>query len=116
MNEHLKVLILEDDDFLRELLGNLLHKNNCYIMNGSTIERGINEVALRKVDKIILGTSCKDFDGKATIHFLIKKFPEVEIFLINNGDHHVTYLPNSQQMLVSNLSIQGIIDRIITEE
>ncbi len=113
MNEHLKVLILEDDDFLRELLGNLLHKNNCYIINGSTIERGINEVALRKVDKIILGTSCKDFDGKATIHFLTKKFPEVEIFLINSEEHPVSYISNSQQMLVSNLSIQGIIDKII---
>lgn len=113
MNDHLKILILENDDFLRELLGNLLHKKNCYIMNGSTIERGIIEVALRKVDTIILGTSCKDFQGKNTIHFLRKKFPEVKIFLINDENIYVNYLPQTEQILVKDLSIQKIIDGII---
>ncbi|GEM_PF-1929686 len=114
--QHLKVLILENDDFLREILGNLLHKHGCYVMNGSTIERGVEEVALRTVNYIVLGTSCTDFDGKSSINFLRKKFSDAKIFLVNNQDLPVSYIAMKDQMLVKELSIKKIIEIITSTE
>lgn len=107
-----KILILENDDFLREILGNLLHKKGFYITNGFSIEDGVKTTGERSIDRVIVGTSCKDFRGKPSIHFIRKKFNNPRIFLINQGNRSVRFLPKQDQINVSHLSVQDIVNRI----
>ena len=68
MPDRRKILIVEHDDFLREIIGNLLHKKNLYILSAFCIENGIKEAQGKHIDTIILGTSCPDYNGKNSIH------------------------------------------------
>lgn len=112
MPHRVKILILEHDDFLREILGNLLHKKGFYIINGATIKRGIQHADKHHIDRIIIGSSCKDFKGRSSINYLHKLYGNPHFMLINNGDKAVSYLPKDQQILTKHLSIQKIIDTI----
>ena len=113
MPHRTKVLIIENDDFLREILGNLLHKKELYIFDAPTIEKAVHLVGEQHIQKIIIGTSSDDFEGKKTIHFLRKKFSNPRIFLINQTTKPVSYLPKQDQILESKLSIKSIIGRIV---
>jgi DNA-binding response OmpR family regulator len=112
MPHRAKILILENDDFLREILGNLLHKEDFYILNGSSIERGIEQAGKQHIDRVIVGSSCEDFKGKQSINYLRKHFSKPRIFLVNDGHKSVPYLPKQDQILTRKLSVQKILDRI----
>lgn len=109
MPKRKKILIIEHDDFLREILGNLLHKNNFYIKNGSSIHQGVKNCHNKSIDIIILGTSCRDFEDRKTINY-IKKNINPHLFLILNHTKKKTGLvPTNQEFFVSDLSIEKII-------
>jgi DNA-binding response OmpR family regulator len=112
MPTRVRILILENDDFLREILGNLLHKKGFYIINGFCIEEGVNNAKDDRIDRIILGTSCDGFKGKSTVNYLKKIFNNPEILLLNSGSKTVNYVPHSHQLLMKNLSIQEVIEKI----
>ena len=112
MPHRVKILIIEPDDFLRELLGNLLHKKDFYIINGSSIERGVEQAGDNHIDRVIVGSSCEDFNGKQSIHYLQKHFNKPRIFLINDSEKSVAYLPKQDQILVKHLSVEQIVNRI----
>ena len=104
-----KILILENDDFLREILGNILHKNNNYIINGSTIHQGIEHSIGMNIDTVILGTSCVDYKQKNTIHYIQTRLGLVDVYLLNNQKKHVDYFPENKQIKISELSIEEIL-------
>ncbi len=111
MEERVKILILEHDDFLREILGNLLYKKGLSILNGTTIEQGLKETEHQLVSCVILGTSCIDFRGTSSIHFIKKQFGnDVDIFIINTESKALDYHPSEKQIMVKDLSVSKIID------
>lgn len=114
MNNKKKILILERDDFLREILGNLLHKKNQYILNGFSVQEGIIDAKNNNIDTVILGTSCPDYRGKETISYLKKNLvgSNIEFYIINHGKGNTDFVPRNQQFNIQNLSINDIVNTI----
>jgi DNA-binding NtrC family response regulator len=109
MSKRSKILIIEHDDFLREIVGNLLHKEGYYILNGDTIEHGISTASSHDISLIIIGSSCPDYREKKSINFLRTHFPEASFLLLNTHDHEVDFVPIEQQVAISRLSVQEIL-------
>lgn len=109
-----KILILENDDFLRELIGNLLHKKDQFILNGSTIQQGLKAAQNQHIDTVILGTSCPDFNNKSSINYIKQQLhPQVRLFSINHSNKKMTYIENNDQMMIKDLSIKNLIQTIL---
>ncbi len=110
-----KILIVEHDDFLREILGNLLHKKGNYILSGFCIEKTLEEAAGKHIHLVILGTSCERYEGEKTIHYLRKRLGEHLIFyLINHQQEPISFLGKEHQIAITELSIQKIIHDVTT--
>ena len=108
-----KILIIENDDFLREILGNLLHKAGYYILSDFCIEHILKEHDYHNISLVILGTSCKKFEGKKTIHYLQKILGQnIKYYIINNTEKRLNFIPKEQQILTSELSIQKILSDV----
>lgn len=106
-----KILIAERDDFLREIIGNLLHKKGFYVLNGLCIEDAIQESKGHKIDTIILGTSCRDYKNKKSIQYIKKNIAINNFYILNDSEKELDFVPADMQMKISELSIQKIIDR-----
>ena len=110
-----KILILETDDFLREIIGNLLHKRGGYILNGSCVHDGLEQVNNRHITTVILSTSCPEYKGKETIKFIIHHLNQInapDFFIINHTGKHIGYIADTKQMSVDDLSIEKLIESI----
>ena len=112
MEHRKKILILQSDDFLRELLGNLLHKDGFYILNGSSIQSGLKDRGGHHVNTVIVNSDCEDYKGKSTIHYLRNELDNPQIFLIHDGARKVSYLPSEDQMNIKKLSVEEILKRV----
>lgn len=114
MPDRRKILIIEHDDFLREIIGNLLHKEGMYILNGFCIENGISVAHGKNIDTIILGTSCPDYNGKKSLHHLRKELgPRIEFFILNTTNKNIDFVPTDMQMKISELYIKDIIRKLV---
>lgn len=113
-NDRQKILILEKDDFLREILGNLLHKRGGYLFSEFSLEEGLKATQGHQVDTVILGTSCDEYKGKETLKYITKQMngSQPTFFIINDGKDEIDFVPKEQQMKISNLSIEKILDAI----
>lgn len=107
-----KILIIEHDDFLREILGNLLYKKGNYILNGSCVERGLIEAKNQKIDTVILGTSCKQYNGSKSIHYIKKQLGDIDFFILNSTDSEIDFISKNKQIKISELSIKRILEKI----
>ena len=116
MSYRKKILIIEHDDFLREILGNLLHKRGGYILNAACLNDSTHEAQNHQIDTIIVGSSCSDYKGKQTINYLEKTFQKPEIYFINTSPHAVNYLPKENQFLLRELSVKSMLDAILPEQ
>jgi DNA-binding response OmpR family regulator len=106
---------MENDEFLREIIGNLLHKKGAYVLNASTIEEGLEETSSGKeITTVILGTSCPEFKGKESIGYIKKRLgnPDTHFFIINHLNQEIPGIALHMQMRIENLSIQKIINAI----
>ncbi len=113
MSKRKKILIIEYDDFLREILGNLLHKKGFYIINGFCIENGLTEAYGKNIDTVILGTSCPDYKGKNSIHHIKKELgSDINFFIINDNNKDIDFIPPDMQIKTSELSVQKIIEKL----
>jgi DNA-binding NtrC family response regulator len=108
-----KILIVENDDFLREILGNLLHKEGNYIISGFRVEKTLEEARRKNISLVILGTSCERYDGKKSIHYIQKNLGHnIQFFIINNSEKEIDFVSKDMQMKVSDLSVSKIIEKI----
>jgi len=109
-----KILILENDDFLREIIGNLLHKKGGYILNGFSVEDGLSDAQGHHINTVIIGSSCPDFKGKETLKYIKKQLGTIDadFFVINDGAKIISGIDKDQQMKTSELSIEKILKRI----
>lgn len=109
-----KILIIEHDDFLREIIGNLLHKKGGYILNGSDIKEGLAESKKHSITTVIIGTSCPDYKGKETLSYIKRELenPQIHFFVINHEEQILDFVPKGRQIKTSELSIQEILNVI----
>ena len=113
-----KILIIENDDFLREILGNILHKKGLFILNGETVAEGLQDVERsggNAVDQVILGTSCTDYEEKKTLKFIKSKLNDPKIFVINDSLTPIAQISPDHQIMVKDLSIKNIITNMMQE-
>ena len=104
---------MEHDDFLREILGNILHKKGNYIISTFRIEEAIKEAGSHDISLVILGTSCPFFKGKETLQYLRKNLSgEPEFFIINEADGNLDFLPTHKQINIQELSLKKIFKQV----
>ena len=108
-----KILIIEKDDFLREIIGNLLHKKGLYILNGFCIEDGLQTAHGKQIDTVILGTSCDDYIDKKSTHYIRKNLGNVEFYILNNTNKSIDGIPSDMQMKISELSIKDMVTKLV---
>ena len=107
------ILIIEEDDFLREILGNLLHKKGYYIVSDFCIEKSLEMIQHHRVDLVILGTSCEQFKDKHTLRYIEERLGQkIPFFLIVHKEEKVSYLPESQQILEKEISLKRIFQQV----
>ncbi|MCA9352773.1 response regulator [Patescibacteria group bacterium] len=114
MQQRKKILILEKDDFLREILGNLLHKKGGYIFSAFSLKDGLHDAHGHKLDTIILGTSCSEYKGKETLAYINKQIDGAnpDFFIINDTGTKLDFVAPENQIATENLSVQTILEKI----
>ena len=108
-----KILIIENDDFLREIIGNLLHKNEYYIINSNSIQTGIEKAQHEHISYVILGTSCQDYKGKNTLNYIKRNLGEANIYILNTTQKNIPGIEKDNQMKISELSIKTLLQEIV---
>lgn len=114
MSKRQKILILENDDFLREIIGTQLHKKGGYLLTAFSIAEGIEQAKDHHIDTIILGTSCPEYKGKETLAYINKQLEQNDInfFIINHENKDLDFVDSSHQMRCEELSIRDIVNAI----
>ncbi len=109
------IIIVEHDDFLREILGNLLHKVGYYIVSGESITSVRGKLSQHSFHLAIVGENVKDFYGRKTIQDIQRETGNnhIAFFLITeNGTNPLVEAKN--QIDVSRLSIRKILNHTRT--
>jgi len=109
-----KILIIEHDDFLREIIGNLLHKRGGYILNGACVQDGIKESRNHRITTVIIGTACPDYKGKETLAYIRRELenPQIRFYVLNDTYKELSFLNKKDQIKIKDLSVQEILDAI----
>ncbi len=107
------IIIIEYDDFLREILGNLLHKMGYYIVSGERVLSVHRQLSKHSFHLAILGEDVKDFYGKRTFNELLRETgnTNMEFFLITEHGESPLVASNDQ-IDVSELSIKKILNHV----
>jgi CheY-like chemotaxis protein len=79
------ILIIDDDDSLRDSLRRTLHKEGYTIMEASEGGRGLKLLERSSVDLILLDMFMPDKDGLETIRELRLAHPEIPIIAMSGG-------------------------------
>ena len=79
------ILIIDDDDNLRDALRRTLHKEGYTIIEASEGGRGLRQLAHSQVDLILLDMFMPDKDGLETIVELRRTHPGIKIIAMSGG-------------------------------
>jgi CheY-like chemotaxis protein len=79
------ILIIDDDDSLRDSLRWTLHKEGYTIMEASEGGRGLKQLERSPVDVILLDMFMPDKDGLETIGVLRRTHPGIRIIAMSGG-------------------------------
>jgi CheY-like chemotaxis protein len=79
------ILIIDDDDSLRDSLRRILHKEGYTIMQASDGGRGLKQLERQPVDLILLDMFMPDKDGLETIGELRRTYPGIRIIAMSGG-------------------------------
>lgn len=79
------ILIIDDDESLRDALRRTLHKEGYTIMEASEGRGGLKQLDRSPVDLILLDMFMPDKDGLETIGELRRTHPEIRIIAMSGG-------------------------------
>lgn len=79
------ILIIDDDDSVRESLRRTLHKEGYTIMEASEGGRGLKQLERQPVDLVLLDMFMPDKDGLETIMALRRTHPGMKIIAMSGG-------------------------------
>ena len=82
------VLVIDDDEQIRELLRETLERDGYEVVTASNGAEGIRLHCEHSADLIITDILMPVKEGLATIHKLRSQFPEVKIIAITGGGHY----------------------------
>jgi DNA-binding response OmpR family regulator len=84
-----KILIVEDDHQLREMLKQLLEGENYEVIESNDGEAAMRILQGTKVDLIISDIIMPEKDGVSLIRDLRKNYPELKIIAVSGGSRHI---------------------------
>ena len=79
------ILIIDDDDSLRDALRRTLHKEGYTISEACEGRQGLKELEHSPVDLILLDMFMPDKDGLETIGELRRTYPKIRIIAMSGG-------------------------------
>jgi CheY-like chemotaxis protein len=79
------ILIIDDDDSLRDALRRTLHKESYTIMEASEGRQGLKQLESQPVDLILLDMFMPDKDGLETIRDLRRIHPGIRVIAMSGG-------------------------------
>jgi CheY-like chemotaxis protein len=79
------ILIIDDDDSLRDSLRRTLHKEGYTIMEANDGGRGLKQLGQSPADLILLDMFMPDKDGLETIMELRRTHPDVRVIAMSGG-------------------------------
>ena len=85
MNNKKCIIIIDDDDQIREMLKQMLAREGYEILTASNGKEGIRLYRERQTDLIITDIVMPEKDGLETIMELRKDFPEVKVIAMSGG-------------------------------
>ncbi|HLC15607.1 MAG TPA: response regulator [Thermodesulfovibrionia bacterium] len=80
-----KILIIEDEDHIRTLLGTMLEQEGYEVLTAQNGKEGIKVFHSNQIDLIITDIFMPEKEGLETITELKKEFPDVKIIAISGG-------------------------------
>lgn len=94
----LRILVIDDDDQIRELIREVLERGGHTVFEANNGDTGIKLVCEETVDVVVTDIIMPDKDGLETITELRKSHPEIRIVAISGGGRKVNrdYLPTAQ--------------------
>ena len=81
-----KILIIDDDAQIRELLKMFLENNDHEVMAAPTAEKGLALARKNEFDLVLLDIMLPDEDGVTTLNNLQKISPNVPVIMITGGN------------------------------
>lgn len=85
MNNKKCIIIIDDDDQIREMLMEMLVREGYEVLPASNGKEGIRLYRERQTDLIITDIVMPEKDGLETIMELRKDFPEVKVIAMSGG-------------------------------
>jgi len=79
---HVKVLIIDDEDKLRNLLSKIISFEGFEVFQASSIKSGLKQLELEEIDVIVCDVKLPDGNGVETAKIIKSKHPAVEIILL----------------------------------
>ncbi len=94
----LRILVIDDDDQIRELIREVLERGGHIVFEADNGNAGIRMVRDETVDVVVTDIIMPDKDGLETITELRKFHPDIGIVAISGGGRRVNrdYLPTAQ--------------------
>lgn len=114
-----KILIIEDDNALREVLLEKLEQEGYFVLTAKNGEEGLNEIKNNEIDLVLLDMIMPKIDGLTFLKKInqeIKKFDKPVIALTNSTDNEM--LQNAMKFGVKDYIIKAdwklkdIVDKI----
>ncbi|MGE8377838.1 MAG: sigma-54-dependent transcriptional regulator, partial [Sphingobacterium sp.] len=78
----MKVLIIDDEDKLRNLLSKIISFEGFEVFQASSIKSGLKQLELEEIDVIVCDVKLPDGNGVETAKIIKSKHPAVEIILL----------------------------------
>ncbi|WP_223578130.1 sigma-54-dependent transcriptional regulator [Sphingobacterium sp. GVS05A] len=78
----MKVLIIDDEDKLRNLLSKIISFEGFEVFQASSIKSGLKQLELEEIDVIVSDVKLPDGNGVETAKIIKSKYPAVEIILL----------------------------------
>lgn len=106
-----KILIIDDDEFIREYIHCILEDEGCTIFEAENGTKGLSQLSKQMVDLIITDLIMPDKEGIETIREIKQMHPQLKIIAMSGAVNGTQYL-----LITKALGADGIITKPFTRE
>ena len=89
MDKEKRVLVIDDEDAIRELLKEFLEENGCTVTTEATAEDGLMQLRKDQYDLVLLDIMLRHTNGLTVLQSIKKIAPELSVIMIT-GNNDIT--------------------------